>query len=87
MDIKKYGLEHIKEIYSKFDILIDDNLINDYPLLKYRIYNIFTYFNNILEEYENISKNYNNNNPEYIKKELNEMISIKNIINNYFDNI
>ena len=87
MDIKKYGLEQIKEISSKFDILIDDNLINDYPLLKYRIYNIFTYFNNILEECENISKDYNNNNPEYIKKELEEMISIEDIINNYFDNI
>lgn len=88
MDIKKYGLEQIKEISSKFDILIDDNLIEKYPLIKFRIYNIFTYFNNILEECENISRDYNNNNnQEYIKRELEEMISIEDIINNYFDNI
>jgi len=87
MNIKKYGLEQIQEISSKFNTLIDDNLIEDYPLLKYRIYNIFTYFNNILDECENISRDYNNNNNEYIINELNEMINIEDIINNYFDNI
>ena len=87
MSIHEFGLDLIKEILDKYDILVDDKLLYEYPLLKFRLQNIFTYLNNVNDELENISKDYNNNNQEYIKNNLNEMIQFEQIINNYITNL
>jgi hypothetical protein len=87
MSIHEFGLDLIKEISNKYEILVDDKLLHKYPLLKFRLQNIFTYLNNISDELENISKDYNNNNQEYITNNLHEMIQLEQIINNYITNL
>jgi hypothetical protein len=83
MNIKDFGLDKITEIYNIYDMLIDDDIIDKHPLLKFRINNLFIYFNNICSEFEDISQDYNNDtSEEYIKYELDKMIKLEEYLEN-----